>query len=108
MYLSWTIFSIPIPELTYGQILQRNNQYAIQITRDPAEKATRAAWKKTADEIAAKLKAGGLSEAEADKLKAQHGHRHPAGHRPRGQRRRPARPVPDVCRQVWACGTSWP
>jgi cation/acetate symporter len=71
VYLSWTMFSIPIPELTYGQVLQRNNQYAIQITRDPAEKATRAAWKKDADEIAAKLKAGGLSEAEADKLKSQ-------------------------------------
>jgi cation/acetate symporter len=71
VYLSWTMFSIPIPELTYGQILQRNNQYALQITRDPAEKATRAAWKKDADEIGAKLKAGGLSEAEADRLKAQ-------------------------------------
>jgi cation/acetate symporter len=71
VYLSWTIFSIPIPELTYGQILQRNNQYALQITRDPAEKATRAAWKKDADDIADRLKAGGLSEAEADKLKAQ-------------------------------------
>jgi cation/acetate symporter len=71
VYLSWTIFSIPIPELTYGQILQRNNQYALQITRDPAEKATRAAWKADADEIAARLKAGGVSEAEVDKLKAQ-------------------------------------
>jgi cation/acetate symporter len=71
VYLSWTMFSIPIPELTYGQVLQRNNQYAIQITRDPAEKATRAAWKKDADEIAAKLKAGGLSEEEADTLKSQ-------------------------------------
>jgi cation/acetate symporter len=71
VYLSWTMFSIPIPELTYGQVLQRNNHYALQITRDPAEKTTRAAWKKDADEIAAKLKAGGLSEAEADKLKAQ-------------------------------------
>jgi cation/acetate symporter len=71
VYLSWTIFSIPIPELTYGQILQRNNQYAIQITRDPAEKATRAAWKAEADAIAAKLKAGGLSDAEADRLRAQ-------------------------------------
>jgi cation/acetate symporter len=71
VYLSWTIFSIPIPQLTYGQILQRNNQYAVQITRDPAEKATRAAWKKEADDIAAQLKAGGVSEAEADKLKAR-------------------------------------
>jgi cation/acetate symporter len=71
VYLSWTIFSIPIPELTYGQILQRNNQYALQITRDPGEKATRAAWKAEADAIAAKLKAGGLSDAEADRLRAQ-------------------------------------
>jgi cation/acetate symporter len=71
VYLSWTIFSIPIPELTYGQILQRNNQYAIQITRDPAEKATRAAWKAEADAIAAKLKAGGLSDEEADRLRGQ-------------------------------------
>jgi cation/acetate symporter len=71
VYLSWTIFSIPIPELTYGQILQRNNQYAIQITRDPGEKATRAAWKKEADDIAAQLKTGGLAEAEVDKLRAR-------------------------------------
>ena len=71
VYLSWTIFSIPIPQLTYGQILQRNNQNALQITGDPAEKATRAAWKKDADDIAARLKAGGVTDAEADKLRAQ-------------------------------------
>ncbi|MGH6689495.1 MAG: hypothetical protein ACREF4_02295 [Gammaproteobacteria bacterium] len=34
VYLSWTTFSIPIPELTYGQILQRNNTRALEITRD--------------------------------------------------------------------------
>jgi len=70
VYMSWTIFSIPIPELTYGQLLQRNNAAAIQTTRDPKEKETRALWKKDADEAAAKIKAGGLSEAEVDKLKA--------------------------------------
>jgi cation/acetate symporter len=70
VYMSWTIFSIPIPELTYGQLLQRNNAAAIQTTRDPKEKETRALWKKDADAATAKIKAGGLSEAEVDKLKA--------------------------------------
>jgi cation/acetate symporter len=70
VYLSWQIFSIPIPELTYGKILQENNTRAIQITRDAKEKETRALWKKEADDANAKLKAGGLSEADADKLKA--------------------------------------
>jgi cation/acetate symporter len=71
VYLSWQLFSIPIPELTYGQLLQRNNARALEVTRDVKEKETRALWKKDADEIAAKLKAGGLPDAEADKLRAQ-------------------------------------
>ena len=49
------------------------------------EKETRALWKKDADEINAKIKAGGLSEAEVDKLKAPGSTRHPAGHRAGGQ-----------------------
>src|SRR6185295_12130561 len=68
VYLSWTIFSIPIPELTYGQLLQRNNARAIEVTRDAKEKETRALWKKDADEAAAKIKAGGLPEDEVEKL----------------------------------------
>jgi cation/acetate symporter len=71
VYLSWSIFSIPIPELTYGQILQQNNTRAFQITRDAKEKETRALWKAEADEANAKIKAGGLPEAEVEKLKAQ-------------------------------------
>jgi cation/acetate symporter len=71
VYLSFQFFTIPIPELTYGRLLQTNNQKAIEITRDAKEKETRALWKKDADDIAAKLKAGGLSEAESDRLKAQ-------------------------------------
>jgi cation/acetate symporter len=71
VYLSWQIFSIPIPELTYGRLLWQNNQRAIEITRDPVEKDTRALWKKDADEIAEKLKAGGLAPAEADALRAR-------------------------------------
>ena len=71
VYMSWTLFSIPIPELTYGQILQQNNTRALEITRDAKEKETRALWKKDADEANAKIKAGGLPEPEVDKLKAQ-------------------------------------
>ncbi|MDQ2979246.1 MAG: VC_2705 family sodium/solute symporter, partial [Acidobacteriota bacterium] len=54
----------------YGQLLQRNSARAVEITNDPQEKATRALWKKDADELDAKLKAGGLSKAEKEKLTA--------------------------------------
>ena len=70
VYLSWQIFSIPIPELTYGQLLQRNNQRAIEVTRDAKEKETRALWKKEADELGAKAKATTDSD-ERDKIVAQ-------------------------------------
>jgi cation/acetate symporter len=70
VYMSWTVFSIPIPELTYGQLLQRNNARAIEVTRDPKEKETRALWKKDADELGAKIKAA-ATDAEKDKLIAQ-------------------------------------
>jgi len=71
VYLSWQIFSIPIPELTYGQLLQQNNSRAIEITRDVKEKETRALWKADADAANAKLKAGGNSDADAEKLRGQ-------------------------------------
>ena len=71
VYLSWQLFAIPVPELTYGRVLQENNARALQVTRDPKEKETRAIWKAEADEINAKIKAGGLPEADVDKLKAQ-------------------------------------
>jgi cation/acetate symporter len=71
VYLSWVVFSIPIPELTYGRLLQQNNARAIEITKDAKEKETRALWQKEADEANAKIKAGGLPEAEVEKLKAQ-------------------------------------
>jgi cation/acetate symporter len=70
VYLSWQIFSIPIPELTYGQLLQRNNQSALVVTRDAKEKETRALWKKDADELGAKAKAASNPD-ERDKLLAQ-------------------------------------
>ena len=70
VYLSFQFFSIPVPELTYGRLLQANNAKAIEITRDPKEKETRALWQKEADEINAKIKAGGLDDAAVEKLRA--------------------------------------
>src|ERR687892_1500660 len=71
VYLSWSIFSIPIPELTYGQLLQSNNTRALEITRDAKEKETRALWQQEAEQIEAKLNGGGLANDDAEKLKAQ-------------------------------------
>jgi cation/acetate symporter len=71
VYLSWSIFSIPIPELTYGQLLQTNNARAIEVTRDVKEKETRALWMKDIEAIDTKLKAGGISDDDAEKLKGQ-------------------------------------
>jgi cation/acetate symporter len=71
VYLSFTLFTIPIPELTYGRLLQQNNAKELAITADPKEKETRALWKKDADDLTAKLKAGGLSEAEEASATAQ-------------------------------------
>src|SRR5918996_48990 len=70
VYLSYQLFSIPIPELTYGRLLQTNNAKAIEITRDAKEKESRALWKKEADEANAKLKMGALNDDEADTLRA--------------------------------------
>ena len=70
VYLSFQLFAIPVPELTYGRLLQTNNAKAIEITRDPKEKETRALWQKEADEANAKIKAGGLDDATVEKLRA--------------------------------------
>ncbi|MPZ78761.1 MAG: cation acetate symporter [Deltaproteobacteria bacterium] len=70
VYLSYQLFAIPIPELTYGRLLQTNNTKAIEITRDAREKETRALWAKEAEQANAKIKAGGVDEATAEKLKA--------------------------------------
>src|SRR5512145_415793 len=39
--LSFKLFAVPVPQLMYGQLLQSNNQKAMQITADPQEIATR-------------------------------------------------------------------
>jgi cation/acetate symporter len=70
VYLSYQLFAIPIPELTYGRLLQTNNAKAIEITRDAREKETRALWAKEAEQANAKLKAGNVDEETAEKLKA--------------------------------------
>ena len=71
VYLSWLIFGLPVPELTYGKLLQQNNATELRLTADTKEKATRALWQKEADDIGTRLKAGGLSEADVEKLTAQ-------------------------------------
>ncbi|MBZ0089120.1 MAG: cation acetate symporter [Thermoanaerobaculia bacterium] len=68
--LSWQIFHVPVPQLTYGQLLQRNNTYALEITRDPQEKATRALWKADADAADATLKNPAASVDEKAKATA--------------------------------------
>ena len=108
VYLSWVVFSIPIPQLTYGQLLQQNNTRAFAITKDATEKETRALWQKEADEANAKIKAGGLPEAEVDKLRAQADDRDAPGDRPGGQRDRASSAATSRCRAASACGTSSP
>ncbi len=68
--LSFKLFVIPVPELTYGQLLQKNNTRAVQLVTDAGEVATRAKWAEESKEIAEKLKAPGLAAADTDKLKA--------------------------------------
>ena len=70
VYLSFKLFMVPVPQLTYGKVMQQNSARAIAISADPAEKATRELWKADADEVAAKLKATDLSFAEKEKLTA--------------------------------------
>ena len=70
VYLSWTVFSVPLPQLTYGQLLQQNNTSALAITADPQEIATRKIWADEAAAIGEQLKATGLSEEEKTKLTA--------------------------------------
>ena len=94
VYMSWTIFSIPIPELTYGQLLQRNNAGALEMTRDAKEKETRALWKKDADEIAAKLKGGGLSDDRGRQAEGPAAHRDDPGPAARAERGRQVRLLP--------------
>jgi cation/acetate symporter len=70
VYLSFQLFSFPVPELIYGRVLQINNTKAIEITRDAKEKESRALWQKEADEINAKVKTLSPDDPASEKLKA--------------------------------------
>jgi cation/acetate symporter len=69
--LSFKLFSVPVPQLTYGQLLQRNNARVIELARDPANVATREAWAAESRQIAERLKDPALPAAEKAKLTDQ-------------------------------------
>ncbi len=68
--LSFQLFRIPIPQLTYGQLLQRNNARVVELARDPQNVATRQAWAEESKQLAAKLKDPALPASEKVKLEA--------------------------------------
>src|SRR5512134_2462338 len=68
--LSFKLFAVPIPQLTYGQLLQKNSARAVQVTADPQEKATRAAWAAEAKAAGEKAKDPATPTAEKEKLLA--------------------------------------
>ncbi|MCK6680955.1 MAG: cation acetate symporter [Thermoanaerobaculia bacterium] len=71
VYLCFKLFSVPLPQLMYGKVMQQNSAKALEITADEKEKATRAIWKQESDELAAKMKEPGISEADKEKLAAK-------------------------------------
>jgi cation/acetate symporter len=68
--LSWKLFGVPIPQLTYGQLLQRNNIRVVELARDPQNIATREAWAAESRQIAERLKDPALPGGEKSKLEA--------------------------------------
>jgi cation/acetate symporter len=70
--LSFRLFSVPVPQVTYGRLLQSNNERAVAIATDPQEKATRAAWAAEAKALEAKMKDPAVPEAEREKATAAH------------------------------------
>jgi cation/acetate symporter len=69
--LSWRLFSVPVPQVMYGQLLQKNNARVIELAKDPANIATRQAWADESKALAEKMKAPGISGDEKAKLAAQ-------------------------------------
>jgi cation/acetate symporter len=68
--LSFQLFTIPIPQLTYGQLLQRNNARVVELARDPQNVATRQAWAAESKQLGEKLKDPALPPAEKTKIEA--------------------------------------
>ncbi|HET7825542.1 MAG TPA: sodium:solute symporter family protein [Anaeromyxobacter sp.] len=68
--LSFKLFAVPVPQLTYGQLLQSNNARAVQITADPKERATRERWAAEARALDEKLRSPFVSEDEKERARA--------------------------------------
>src|ERR671919_2119696 len=66
--LSWQLFSIPIPQLTYGQLLQRNSARAVEFSKEPLNVQTRQAWADEAKQLQATLPTA--PEAEKPQIEA--------------------------------------
>lgn len=68
--LSFRLFGDPVPQLTYGRLLQSNSARAVRIAADPREKATRAAWAAEAEALRARIEAPATPRAEVAALSA--------------------------------------
>jgi cation/acetate symporter len=68
--LSFKLFAVPVPQLTYGGLLQSNNARALQIAADPAEKATRARWAEEAAAATRRAADPSLPEVMREKARA--------------------------------------
>jgi cation/acetate symporter len=70
VYLSYQVFAVPLPQVTYGQLLQQNNTKAIEVTKDPQEIATRALWAEEAKSLGEKIADPATPADEKAKLTA--------------------------------------
>jgi cation/acetate symporter len=68
--LSFKLFTVPLPQLTYGQLLQSNSDRAVQITADPKERATRARWAEESRLLGQRIANPTLPEAERERMRA--------------------------------------
>jgi cation/acetate symporter len=68
--LSFKLFTVPVPQLTYGQLLQSNSDRAVQISADPKERATRARWAEEARLLGQRIANPTLPEAERERMRA--------------------------------------
>ena len=59
VYLSGSLFGLPIPALTYGKLLQRNNATELQLTADPKEKETGRSGRRTPTRLPPGSRRGG-------------------------------------------------
>jgi cation/acetate symporter len=66
--MSYKVTGVPIPEIMYGQILQKIDAQEKVINADPKETEVRALWQKSADALAADIKGlpGSLDTKKSD------------------------------------------